>query len=127
MGRLKASAKLTTPMQPTNTFISVSVFLLIAVQVLFVYNLFWSIWKGEKASEKLAAPKRPAESLKKQLLRGVQTRNTLMQQEQVQQMDLFYNAPSQGVEAAKAAMREHLSGTLERLDALRARFPDSFA
>jgi DNA-binding GntR family transcriptional regulator len=31
------------------------------------------------------------------------------------------------VEAAKAAMREHLSGTLERLDALRARFPDSFA
>jgi len=31
------------------------------------------------------------------------------------------------MEAAKAAMREHLSGTLKRLDALRARFPDYFA
>jgi DNA-binding GntR family transcriptional regulator len=33
---------------------------------------------------------------------------------------------SSDVEAAKSAMREHLSGTLKRLDALRARFPDYF-
>ncbi len=39
------------PLQPINTFISVSVFLLVAVQVLFIYNLFASIWRGEKASE----------------------------------------------------------------------------
>jgi DNA-binding GntR family transcriptional regulator len=31
------------------------------------------------------------------------------------------------VDAAKAAMREHLSGTVKRLDALRSRFPDCFA
>jgi DNA-binding GntR family transcriptional regulator len=31
------------------------------------------------------------------------------------------------VEAAGAAMREHLSGTLKRLDTLRAQFPESFA
>lgn len=33
---------------------------------------------------------------------------------------------SSDVEAAKDAMREHLSGTLKRLDALRARFPECF-
>jgi cytochrome c oxidase subunit 1 len=37
------------PLQPINTFISVSVFLLLATQAIFVFNMFWSIWKGEKA------------------------------------------------------------------------------
>jgi len=39
------------PLQPVNTFISVSVFLLVATQAVFVFNLFWSIWKGKQAGD----------------------------------------------------------------------------
>ncbi|MFW6206587.1 MAG: cytochrome c oxidase subunit I [Gemmatimonadota bacterium] len=37
------------PLQPINTFISMSLFALAAVQALFFFNLVWSIWKGEEA------------------------------------------------------------------------------
>jgi hypothetical protein len=57
----------------------------------------------ERPQPPAEAPGQPApESLKQQLLKGVQTRNTLMQQQQVQQLDDLYQAPAQGVEAAKA-------------------------
>ncbi len=49
-----------------------------------------------------ASPQAAPESLKQQLLKGVQMRNSVMQEQQVQQLDDLYNAPSQGVEAAKA-------------------------
>jgi cytochrome c oxidase subunit 1 len=39
------------PLQPMNEFISQFAFALIATQVLFVINFFWSIFKGEKASD----------------------------------------------------------------------------
>ena len=55
---------------------------------------------ANKAEE--AMPQRPAESLKQQLLKGVQIRNFGMQRKQVQQLDQLYEAPSQGVEASKA-------------------------
>ncbi len=48
------------------------------------------------------ASQKKASSLKQQLLEGVQMRNTFNQKEQVQQLDDLYEAPSQGVEAAKA-------------------------
>jgi cytochrome c oxidase subunit 1 len=37
-------------LQPLQLFISVSAFFTIAVQVLFVWNFFWSMWKGPKAA-----------------------------------------------------------------------------
>ncbi|MDT8341195.1 MAG: cbb3-type cytochrome c oxidase subunit I [Longimicrobiales bacterium] len=37
------------PLQPLNTFISVAVFCLITVQVLFAGNFIWSIFRGRKA------------------------------------------------------------------------------
>ncbi len=37
------------PLQPMNVFITISAFLLIAVQLIFVVNFFHSIWKGKKA------------------------------------------------------------------------------
>jgi len=39
------------PLQPTNRFISIAVFLLIASQFLFLINFFWSMWKGEEAGD----------------------------------------------------------------------------
>ncbi len=39
------------PLQPTNRFISIAVFLLIATQFLFLVNFFWSMWKGEEAED----------------------------------------------------------------------------
>ncbi len=48
-----------------------------------------------------SAPSR-RESLKKQLLEGVQFRNSANQQMKVQQLEDLYQAPSQGVEASKA-------------------------
>ncbi len=38
------------PLQPMNQFISISVFLLVAAQVVYALNFFWSIFRGEKAS-----------------------------------------------------------------------------
>ncbi|HSL70262.1 MAG TPA: cbb3-type cytochrome c oxidase subunit I, partial [Longimicrobiales bacterium] len=37
--------------QGTNTFITISAFLLYTVQILFIINFFWSLAKGRKASE----------------------------------------------------------------------------
>jgi len=37
-------------LQPLHVFISVSAFVTIAAQVLFVWNFFWSMWKGPKAA-----------------------------------------------------------------------------
>jgi cytochrome c oxidase subunit 1 len=37
------------PLQPMNTFISWMVYGLVASQLLFVINYFWSMWKGPKA------------------------------------------------------------------------------
>jgi cytochrome c oxidase subunit 1 len=37
--------------QDTNTFISVSAFLLGAAQLIFAFNFIWSLFKGKKASE----------------------------------------------------------------------------
>jgi cytochrome c oxidase subunit 1 len=39
------------PLQPMNRFITLFAFALIATQVLFVINFFWSIFKGRKASD----------------------------------------------------------------------------
>ncbi|MFA0757095.1 MAG: hypothetical protein YPKNTGVA_002627 [Candidatus Fervidibacter sp.] len=39
------------PFLPLNTFISVAAFILIAAQLLFAVNFFWSLWRGEKASD----------------------------------------------------------------------------
>jgi cytochrome c oxidase subunit 1 len=39
------------PFQPMNRFITVSVFFLVAAQVPFVVNFFWSLFKGAPASE----------------------------------------------------------------------------
>ncbi len=36
-------------LEPMNRFISISAFVLIAAQAIFVFNFFWSIWKGRKA------------------------------------------------------------------------------
>ncbi len=62
--------------------------------------------KPQDAPAAAASPPTPAteatESLKQQLLKGVQGRNIDNQQQQVQQLDNLYNAPSLGVEAAKA-------------------------
>ena len=38
------------PLQPMNQFISISVFLLVAAQSIYAFNFFWSIFRGEKAS-----------------------------------------------------------------------------
>ncbi len=38
------------PLQPMNQFISISVFLLVAAQSVYAFNFFWSIFRGEKAS-----------------------------------------------------------------------------
>ena len=38
------------PLQPMNEFISISVFLLVAAQSIYAFNFFWSLFKGEKAS-----------------------------------------------------------------------------
>jgi cytochrome c oxidase subunit 1 len=37
------------PLQPMNQFITLFAFALITTQLLFVFNFFWSIFKGEKA------------------------------------------------------------------------------
>jgi cytochrome c oxidase subunit 1 len=37
-------------LQPLQVFISVSAFFTIGAQVLFVWNFFWSMWKGPKAA-----------------------------------------------------------------------------
>ena len=37
-------------LQPIRTFMTVSAFVLFMAQVIFVFNLFWSMFKGEKAS-----------------------------------------------------------------------------
>ncbi len=59
--------------------------------------------KERKAEDKTPPPAEAAPaSLKQQLLEGVQFRNTLMQQEQVQQLEDMYQAPAKGVEASKA-------------------------
>ncbi|MHB8899311.1 MAG: MG2 domain-containing protein [Thermoguttaceae bacterium] len=55
-----------------------------------------------QTAEPAAAQPPAPESLKQQLLKGVQSRNIIMQQEKVQQLEDLYQAPSQGVEAAKA-------------------------
>ena len=39
------------PLQPLNTFISVSAFVLIGVQVIFAFAFFWSMYKGEPAEQ----------------------------------------------------------------------------
>ena len=39
------------PLQPMNTFISLAAFSLITVQILFAINFFWSMFRGEKASQ----------------------------------------------------------------------------
>jgi cytochrome c oxidase subunit I len=39
------------PMMPLERFISIAAFITAAVQVVFVFNLFWSMFKGEKAPE----------------------------------------------------------------------------
>ena len=39
------------PLQPLNTLISVAAFVLIASQLIFVVNFFWSMFKGEKAPQ----------------------------------------------------------------------------
>ena len=39
------------PLQPMNEFISISVFLLVATQSIYAFNFFWSLFKGEKASD----------------------------------------------------------------------------
>ena len=39
------------PLQPMNTFITVMAFALVAVQVLFVANYFWSMWRGAEAGQ----------------------------------------------------------------------------
>ena len=39
------------PVQPLNVFISVNAFLLFAVQIIFFVNFWWSLFKGEKASQ----------------------------------------------------------------------------
>jgi cytochrome c oxidase subunit 1 len=38
------------PLQPMNQFISISVFLLVAAQSIYAFNFFWSLFKGERAS-----------------------------------------------------------------------------
>jgi cytochrome c oxidase subunit 1 len=39
------------PFLSLNIFISIAAFVLIAAQLLFVVNFFWSLWRGEKASD----------------------------------------------------------------------------
>ena len=38
-------------LQPLHEFISIAAIITIAAQVLFVFNFFWNLWKGERASE----------------------------------------------------------------------------
>ncbi|HET6342816.1 MAG TPA: cbb3-type cytochrome c oxidase subunit I [Gemmatimonadota bacterium] len=37
------------PLQPVNTFITVSAFLLGAGQIVFLFNVVWSLWRGQRA------------------------------------------------------------------------------
>ncbi|MGH7573111.1 MAG: hypothetical protein ACREMK_14910, partial [Gemmatimonadota bacterium] len=37
------------PLQPVNTFITVSAFLLGAAQIVFLFNVVWSLWRGQRA------------------------------------------------------------------------------
>ncbi|MGH7550501.1 MAG: cytochrome c oxidase subunit I, partial [Gemmatimonadota bacterium] len=37
------------PLQPVNTFITVSAFLLGAAQIVFIFNIVWSLWRGQRA------------------------------------------------------------------------------
>ncbi len=37
------------PLQPLHLFISIAAFVTIAAQAIFLFNFFWSIWKGKKA------------------------------------------------------------------------------
>jgi len=39
------------PLQPLNTFISVSAFVLGAAQLLFLFNLVWTLWRGRRVEE----------------------------------------------------------------------------
>jgi cytochrome c oxidase subunit 1 len=39
------------PVQPMNRFITISAFLLFVAQLPFIFNFFWSLWKGEKAGK----------------------------------------------------------------------------
>jgi cytochrome c oxidase subunit 1 len=39
------------PLQPVNVFITISAFILGAAQMIFLFNYFWSIFRGSKASE----------------------------------------------------------------------------
>ncbi|MBI4481407.1 MAG: cbb3-type cytochrome c oxidase subunit I [Acidobacteria bacterium] len=39
------------PMQPVNVFITLSAFVLGAAQLLFLFNFFWSVYKGKKAEQ----------------------------------------------------------------------------
>jgi cytochrome c oxidase subunit I len=39
------------PFQPVHEFITIAAIITIAAQFLFLINFFWSLWKGEKASE----------------------------------------------------------------------------
>ncbi|HXG63985.1 MAG TPA: cbb3-type cytochrome c oxidase subunit I [Blastocatellia bacterium] len=36
---------------PVNKFISIAAFVTIGAQLIFLFNLFWSMWKGQKATE----------------------------------------------------------------------------
>ena len=38
-------------LQPLHEFISIAAIITIAAQALFVFNFFWNLWKGERASE----------------------------------------------------------------------------
>lgn len=39
------------PLQPINVFITICAFILGAAQLIFMFNFFWSMWKGEKADK----------------------------------------------------------------------------